>query len=281
MACPSPRGTGVWVWLKSWSHRRRFALLLLALLLALAALWLLLRELGPEEDPTWARIVETGVLRVCTDPSWPPFESIEAESGAIVGFDVELAERLAQRLAPGVQVRLISVSFDSLYDALLASRCDVVLSALPYEPARTRDVVYSVAYFNAGLVLVVPQGSEIENLWDLAGHGVGVEWGFVSEGNSRQRSFLQGLDPRRYETAVAALRALQAGEVDAALVDRVTAVGYVRTCAALRIVGDPLSDVNYVIPTRLDSPQLLEEINRVLLEMRQDGTLQTLQEQWF
>jgi ABC-type amino acid transport substrate-binding protein len=279
MADPSPRSASTWAWLKS-NQGRRIVSLLLGLLLITGGLWLSLRGFWTEEDPTWARIVETGVLPVCTDPSWPPFEFI-ADEGAIVGFDVELAQRLAQRLAPGVEARIVSVSFDGLYDALLAGRCDAVLSALPYEPARTRDVAYSVAYFNAGLVLVVPEGSEIEELWDLADRVVGVEWGFVPEGNSRQREFLQSLGPRRYETGTGALRALQAGEVEAALVDRITAVGYIRTCGALQIAGEPLTDLNYVIPTRPNSPQLLREISRVLREMREDGTLQALQDSWF
>ncbi len=280
MASPSPFHRRVWAWLQS-RPGRYFVSLFLGLLVVAGGLWLLRRGFWPEEDPTWTRIVETGELPVCTDPSWPPFEFIEEGEGAIVGFDIELAERLAKRLAPGVEARFVSVSFDSLYDALLAGRCDAVLSALPYEPARTREVTYSVAYFNAGLVLVVREGSEIEEVWELAGRAVGVEWGFVPEGDSRQRSFLQSLGLRRYETAAAALRALQAGEVEAALVDRITAMGYLQACQELRIAGEPLADLNYVIPIRPDSSRLLLEIDRVLLEMREDGTLEALQARWF
>ena len=64
---------------------------LLAVVLVGLALWLLLRVLPEAVDPTWARIQETGVLRVCTDPSWPPFEFIDEATGQLQGFDVELA----------------------------------------------------------------------------------------------------------------------------------------------------------------------------------------------
>jgi len=247
-----------------------------------AGLWLLLRSLPAAVDPTWQRIVETGVLRVCTDPSWPPFEFVIEEGGEVQGFDIELAGLLAARLAPGIQAQIVPVGFDGLYDALLSGRCDAVLSALPYEPMRTQDVAYSLAYFNAGLVLVVRAGSdEIETVDDLRGRAVGVEWGFVPAGNSRQRLLLQNLGLRRYDTPLDALRALQAGEVEAALVDRITALTYLHGCQGLQIVGEPLTDVSYSIPVRPDSFKLLEEINRVLLEMRQDGTLERLQEKWF
>jgi ABC-type amino acid transport substrate-binding protein len=235
---------------------------------------------------------------VCTDPSWPPFEFIDEDKGAIEGFDADLARLLAPRLAPGVQARFVTVGFDSLYDALLSERCDLVLAALPYEPMRTEDVAYSVAYFNAGLVLVTLQGPRaqgsadvtgtgpVQELEDLEGRVVGVEWGFVPEGDSRQRLFLQKLGLRRYETADQALRALESGEVEAVLVDRISALAHQRDCGnrrlhGLQIVSEPITDLNYVIPVRPESFRLLEEVNRVLLEMREDGTLAALQERWF
>ncbi len=269
-------------------RKRRWVVAGLGVALASAALWLLLQVLPEAEDPTWERIMETGVLRVCTDPSWIPFEFVDEGTGQIEGFDIDLARLLAGRLAPDVpaqsvvRAELVPLGFDGLYDALLAGRCDAVLSALPFEPTRTQDVVYSVAYFNAGQVLLTREDTtDIEELDDLDGRVVGVEWGFLPEGNSRQRSFLSSLGLRRYETAEDVLHALHAGEVEAAIVDRITALAYARECEGLQFVGEPLHDVNYVIPVRPDSPRLLDEINRVLLEMREDGTLEALQERWF
>lgn len=254
----------------------------LVVALAVIGLLQLLRVLPEAVDPTWERIQESGVLRVCTDPSWPPFEFIEPGTGRIEGFDADLARLLAGRLAPGVRAQIVTVGFDSLYDAVLAGRCDAVLSALPYESMRAEDVAYSVAYFNAGLVLVVREGMEdLESLDDLPDRVVGVEWGFVPEGDSHQRLLLRNLGLRRYETGGGALRALQSGEVEAAMVDRITALAYLRDCQGLQIVGEPITDVNYVIPVRPDSLWLLSEIDRVLLEMREDGTLEALQERWF
>jgi polar amino acid transport system substrate-binding protein len=253
-----------------------------AAVLAVVGLFLLLRTLPEAVDPTWERIQETGVLPVCTDPSWPPFEFINERTGQIEGFDADLADLLASRLAPNVRAQFVPVGFDGLYDALLSGRCDLALSALPYEPMRTEDVIYSVAYFNAGLVLVTQEettgGEELDNLAERA---VGVEWGFVPEGDSRQRLFLQGLGLRRYDTAEDALRAVQSGEVEATLVDRISALAYLRDCQGLQMVGEPITDLNYVIPVRPDSFRLLEEVSRVLLELREDGTLDRLQQKWF
>jgi ABC-type amino acid transport substrate-binding protein len=245
-------------------------------------LWLFPGILPEGHDPTWERILETGSLPVCTDPSWPPFEFVDEQTGRLVGFDIDLARRLGPRLAPGVQTSLVTVGFDSLYDALLSGRCDAVLSALPYEAMRTEDVTYSVAYFNAGLVLVRRRGVEdIEQLQDLEGRLVGVEWGFVPEGDRRQQSLMQKLSVRRYDLPADALQALEAGEVEAVLADRISVLTYLRGSDTLEMASEPLVDLNYVIPVRPDSFRLLEELNRVLLEMREDGTLEGLQARWF
>ena len=252
------------------------------LVVVVVGAWLLVRTLTEPADETWEQILETGVLRVCTDPSWPPFEFIRPGTGQVDGFDIELAGLLAGRMAPGLRVEVVSVGFDGLYDALLAGRCDAVLSALPYDSLRTEDVVYSVAYFNAGQVLLTRDGATgIEGLDDLPGRVVGVEWGFVPQGDSRQRDLLRNLPARRYDTAEGTLRALHAGEVEAAIVDRISALAYTRECEGLQFVGEPIYDVNYIIPVRSDSFLLLEKIDEVLLEMREDGTMEALQERWF
>jgi ABC-type amino acid transport substrate-binding protein len=54
-----------------------------------------------------------------------------------------------------------------------------------------------------------------------------------------------------------------------------------RDCQGLQIVGQPIVDVNYVVPMRPDSFRLQDEVNRVLIEMREDGTLEALQDKWF
>jgi polar amino acid transport system substrate-binding protein len=256
---------------------------LLAGLAIIGVVLSLLPRLLPEgHDPTWERIVATGNLTVCTDPSWPPFEFVDEQTGRLEGLDIDLARRLGRRLGAGIETTLVTVGFDSLYDALLSGRCDAVLSALPYEAMRTQDVAYSVAYFNAGLVLVRRQGTQgIEQLEDLEGRLVGVEWGFVPEGDRRQQDFMQKLSLRRYDLPADALQGLEAGEVDAVLADRISVLTYLMGSNGLQIVGEPLVDLNYVIPVRPDSFRLLEEIDRVLLEMREDGTLEELQARWF
>jgi ABC-type amino acid transport substrate-binding protein len=262
------------------------------LLLALAGLgllgWWLAYGRKPATDPTWRRIQEEGELRVALDPSWVPFEFLAPLSGELVGFDVDVARALATRLAAQfsppreVRVEWVLTGFDGLYDVLLSGQADLVISALPFEPERVEDVGYSIAYFNAGLVLVVPDGDpDTETVRDLRGRVVAVEWAYVPEGDSRRRLRDGDLRLVRYEDAWAALEAVESGAAQAALVDAVTALQYTGQCPGLRIADDVVTDVNYVIASRPTDVRLRQAVDEVLLAMRRDGTLRRLREKWF
>src|SRR6266487_1673066 len=69
----------------------------------------------PKPDATWTRIQQEGVLKIGIDPSFPPFESDDGQ-GHLSGFDIALADKLAQKW--GVKVQYVYSGFDGLYDAL-------------------------------------------------------------------------------------------------------------------------------------------------------------------
>jgi ABC-type amino acid transport substrate-binding protein len=261
--------------------RRRTLLAILTLTAIGLAAWFVLARLGGVEDETWTRIQREGLMRVGMDPSWPPFEYIDESTGERVGFDVGLARAIGQHL--GVEVEFVNVGFDSLYDALYVGRFDAIISALPYDSLLYGDVAYSISYFNAGQVLVVRAGeTEVSEVNDLAGKRLGVE--FASEGNALARRLqkeIEDLSLENYITPQDMLSALKEGEVEAAIVDAVSAYHFIATEGGVQVVGDPLTDELYVIAVQLDSPLLLKAVNEVLVEMREDGTLERLQGKWF
>lgn len=260
---------------------RRALLAILGLAAIALAIWFVLTRFGREEDETWARIQEEGLMWVGMDASWPPFEYIDEPTGQIVGLDVDLARAIGQRL--GVEVGLVNVGFDSLYDALYVGRFDAIVSALPYDPLLLEDVAYSISYFNAGQVLVVRADErEISEADDLSSKRLGVEWG--SEGDALARRLqkkIEDLSLENYMTPKDVLHALKDGEVEAAIMDAVSAHQFIATEGGVQVVGDPLTDELYVVAVRLESPLLLKAINEALVEMREDGTLERLQKEWF
>lgn len=262
-------------------HARHVLLFLVVGLSAIGfGAWYWLRQ-EEEKDHTWAVIQQTGLLRVGMDASYPPFEEIDEATGELRGYDVELAREIGRRL--GLEVQFINIGFDGLYDALITKKVDAVISALPYDPLRTQDVFYTMSYFNAGLVLVVEESeTEIESVDDLSGRTLGVEWG--SDGDAEGRRLVKKLDSltlHSYPTPLDTLWGLKNGEVEAVLVDAVSAYHFIKYEGAVKIVDKPVSDESYVIAVGPTSTELLSALNAVLLALRNDGTLTRLRDEWF
>lgn len=230
-------------------------------------------------DETWARCQREGVLRIGMDASYPPFEN--EDSGGLQGYDVDLAQEIGRRL--GLKVTFVNVGFDGLYDALAAKRCDVLISALPYEAQRGADVLYTGGYFNAGQVIVARLGDErIASYGDLDGLTVAVEMGSAAHQEAlslRDRKRI-GLTVVAAQSSDEAFDLVQAGKADAAMADAITARMAVRNRQGLALRGRPLTDESFVIGVQRDSPQLFAAVDGVLKALRGEGWLERLAERW-
>ena len=262
-----------------WSDRRALVVAALALLAVLAAV-LLWHTVRRGEDEVWARIQRSGVWRVGMDPSFPPFESLDGE-GQPIGYDVDLARAIAARW--GVEVSFEGIGFDGLVAALWAHKADSVISALPVDPRLTRDVAYSIPYFEAGLLLVVAEGTtDIASPDDLAGRRLAVEWGSEGDVQGRElRRRLEGLTLLPFPLPQDALAAVVAGEADAALTDAISLRQFQREHGGLRAVGPPVVSVPYVVAMPRQAPKLLAAVNEALAALQEEGTLARLEEKWF
>jgi polar amino acid transport system substrate-binding protein len=266
-----------------WVYASRFSLvasrfarvvaLLITVAILIPLLWFLL---APGDDGTLAEIQRRGTLRVGLDASFPPFETID-ENGQIVGLDVDLARAIAADL--GVEVELVNIGFDGLYDALLARRADIIISGLPYDPRWTEDVAYTHNYFNAGQVLVTRVDKQtIEAVEDLAGRTVAVEWGSQADMEGRRLAEeFEAVTLLRQATAAEALASLFSGQVDAAIVDGVTAQS--AGPKGIKLVTN-LTDEWYAAAVHIESRELLAAVNQTLTRLEESGEMAEMQAQW-
>jgi ABC-type amino acid transport substrate-binding protein len=271
--------------MRVWSLRRRTLILAgLGLLVAVGVLaGLLAGGALAARDRTWERVRAEKLLRVGLDASFPPFEMLDPSSGQIVGLDVDLATALAAELGEGIHPQIMNIGFDGLYDSLLAGRIDAIISALPVDYAWTEDVRYSQPYFEAGLVIVTRSelASQMAGPDDLAGRRIGVEWGSEGDAYVRQLSRrLPGVTTQSYPGPAEALAAAGAGEVDAVLVDAVSAYQELRRQPGLAIVGAPLTQVSYAVAVRRTSPVLGRQLDAALARLKQRGELEAILKRW-
>jgi ABC-type amino acid transport substrate-binding protein len=231
-------------------------------------------------DQTWQSMQARGTWRVGVDPSFPPFEQLDG-AGTPIGYDIDLAQRLAAEW--GLKVEVVAIGFDSLVDALRAAKIDSIVSAYPYDPRLTRDVAFSTPYFDAGLRLVVRNGSTISNVMELAGKQVAVEWGSAGDMAGRQlqrKGVALTLVP--FETPQEAVQALLTDPaVNALLVDNVTLRQAQGQGITIEGVGAPVESNPYVVVAPSRATDLQRQIDTTLAKFRQDGTLAGLEQKWF
>lgn len=223
------------------------------------------------------------VLRVAMDPTYPPFEFIHASSqGAteVVGLDVDLAREIGRRLK--VEIQIVNVGYDALYDALTAGQADLIISALYPDPWRSHNFAFSPPYFNAGEVMVVPQDMAVEDAADLVGRRVGVVFG--TEGHMEALRWEKLLSPPPailpQDSPDSVVNMLMAGDVDVAIVDNITAQVTLSHTPGLRVLTPHIADEIYVIAGRQEDEPLIIEISKIIKKMQSTGEMDRIISKW-
>ncbi len=234
------------------------------------------------EDAAWARIQQRGVITFATDPTYPPFESLDA-NGDFFGFDIDLARAVAERM--GLKAEFEAVSYDGLIGTLVVGRDDAVISAFVLQPERGKEAGFTPPYFDAGVVLVTRQTTNVRGEvqgW-AEGKTLAAEYGSQGDALIRKWSRLvPALTPLASPDAASAMQAVENGQADGALVDAVTAFEFLASHTPLKIAAR-IADAGapYVIAVSVKSPNLLRELTRALNEMEADGSLGALRMKWF
>lgn len=267
--------------LAAWARRHpRPALALLAVLVLLLSGWQLTRpgaRFGPI-DGTWHRLRVNGDFYVGVVPDYPPFTAWAPERP--VGIEPDIAIEIGRRL--GAEAHFLLQGYDGLYNSLYIGQTDAILAGLHVDLDRTHWVTYTRPYFDGGQTLVSRADAPIQSMRELDGGTVAVEIAAAGDAEAqRWTRRLGALTIRRYLHPDEAMAAVAVGEVDAALVDIISARLYVPQNPALVMADEPVVTDGYVIAVRKGNFRLSKEIDQALAGMIADGTLDAIIARWF
>ena len=193
-----------------------------------------------------ALIRDAGVLRVATEPYFPPQEFIDPNlSGqdSYVGADMELARRIAERM--GVELVIVPMEFTEVLTAVSEGSCDLAISALSFTPGRASVVEMSKGYNYAGenagsaLVIRAEDADAIRSVNDLAGRDI------VAQSGSLQEMLMAGNVThyhqfRRLSQMQDVYDAVESGLADAAMADAEATQAYIDgnpSCGLMLVPG--------------------------------------------
>lgn len=123
-------------------------------------------------------IRERGVIRIGTSLVGEPIGFRDDQSNP-VGYDVDLAKRLAEKL--GVEIEFSDISGDARVSMLVSGQLDVVIANMSATLERAKSVDFTIPYLRAGLRVVAQRDAGINSLADLAGKKIVVGRGTTGE----------------------------------------------------------------------------------------------------
>jgi polar amino acid transport system substrate-binding protein len=250
------------------------------------------------DEPTGllASVLDAGVLRVSTDPAYPPQSSV-TKSGEYEGFDIDVATEIAERL--GVEVEWETPAWDLITAGNWAGRWDVSVGSMTVTPERAEVLEFTPAYYYTPAAVAVHEDntsiSDTEN--DLDGKTIGVCGGCTYEAYLEQSLNIPGYEidfviddanVKAYNTDTSAIADLELGDgtrLDAVISALPTLEGAIDKDKPLKVVGDPIYYEPLAVALDKNAPEdpvpLAEEIGRIIEEMHEDGTLSELSMKWY
>ncbi|HEX9986349.1 MAG TPA: transporter substrate-binding domain-containing protein [Thermoanaerobaculia bacterium] len=232
-------------------------------------------------DPAIAELPDLRgrTIVVGTDPTTPPFESVDRRTNQIVGFDIDVMRAVADRINAVPEFR--TADFKTIFAALSQGEFDAVISAATITEDRKKMVAFSDPYVQIGQLVAVRKGnSKIRGIGDLKAEGVlvGVQTGTTGE-QVALRAQVKDKSLRRYDTLALALADLAKGSIDAIIDDQPILSNYLSQPEYrdhLVMVGQPEFTDSYGIAVKKTDAALLDAINRALTRLRAEGVLDKL-----
>ena len=143
------------------------ALVIVVLIVAFVAGLFASPYIMPEEKPEtmWDIVQERGKLIIGTDPYWPPYQYLDEENN-IIGFEVDLAEMIAERLDLTVEWK--KLSFDAIIPEVKAKTIDLGVSGFSVTPDRLEEVQYVMPHsITEGQVIMLQSKAEDEGITEI------------------------------------------------------------------------------------------------------------------
>jgi len=226
---------------------------------------------------------ESGVLEVGTEMQFAPFDFLE--NGQQAGLNKDIFAEVGKEL--GVEVHFQDLPWPSVLPGLEAGNFDVVAGPIIVTKARKERYHFLTPIAESTVALLKRAGDDsIEKPEDIAGKSAGAGQG------SAQLAALQDfvgtlsepVDIKEFVDNNQAYAALAAGRIDA-VANSLPNIGYVASQRSnvFEVVQPPFGEPSYFAYLGRDdedSRPLLDAIDKILLEMKQDGRLAELQKKW-
>lgn len=234
-----------------------------------------------DQDNSWETVKEKGQFVLGLDDSFPPM-GFRDENGNIVGFDVDIAQEVCNRL--GVELKLQPINWDAKEQELNSGKIDCIWNGFTITEERQNNLLFTEAYLNNRQVLIVNAGSPFKTPADLKGKKLGLQAGSSAADALNSASDFKATlqEVVEFDDNMIALMDLEKGGVDVVLMDEIVARFYIQNKnKQYQVLDEELAKEDYGIGFRKKDQELMEKIQETLKEMAADGKLAEISTKWF
>ena len=233
--------------------------------------------LGKAPSGLAAKIVAADTVVVANDANYAPQSSIDKATGDLVGFDVDVAKKMAEIL--GLQVEFENPAWETIPAGLNQGKYDVSIGSMTVTPERQKALDFTEPYYyTSGQVFVKKGGMQITGVDDLNGKKVGVGAATTYYDYLKANS---SADVKTYTTDADTFPDLRNGNLDFVMTAGPTGQQAISQGQPFDFSGAPLYYEDLAFAIKKGEGDWLAMLNYAVAKMHEDGSLTAMSEKWY
>lgn len=259
--------------------------LILVFLLGLFLVGCTQKASDPKVD-NWNKYKQQDSITIGFDNTFVPM-GFEEKNGQYVGFDIDLAQEVSEKL--GIHVHFQPIDWDMKETELQNGTIDAIWNGYSATDERREKVAFTIPYMQNQQVIVSKKSQNIQSVSDMKDKVLGAQAGSSGyldfEGQPELlKNIVKDQKANQYQSFNEALIDLQNDRIDALLIDRVYANYYLQTEGILEqyeIFPAGFESESFAVGVRPADQTLLANLNKAFVELYQEGKFQEISQKWF
>lgn len=230
----------------------------------------------------FANDTEHKVLKVGCEAAFAPFTYID-EKGELIGFDLDLIRAMGKAMGYD-EVKITALPFDGLIPAIITDNIDLIISGFTISEERAKKVDFSDPYYMCGLTFLINKKDEqkIKSIDDLKDQEVCLQIG--TTGALYAQKQLPNAHLKQFNSPPDTYLELQNGGCVAAINDSPVNDFFLTNYKGNDIVSKKITTGDseyYGIAVNKGNKELLEKLNKALVDVQKTGEFKKISMQWF
>ncbi len=217
--------------------------------------------------------ITPGKLTIGTSPDFAPYEFYHINNGnpELVGFDIALAQKIADEL--GLELQVVPIDFDGILMELQNGNIDLGISGFSPSPERAQTFDFSDIYYTGGQAFVIRK-ADADKYKDYAAFDklpVGAQTGSIQMGLAEKNTPNANIIGLAKVTDI--ISEMVSGKLEGAFIEEAVAEQYIKNYPELQIAWDVEYDTEGSAIALKKGSDLAPAVNKVISEVLADGTM--------